>query len=376
MLHTYQMSIFTKYSLVFVLLVFVITMLTVEIIVMCVILCTNNEPWSESTEATVESPCSEATEVTVEPPCSEATEVTDEQAYLNFLTTILDKGHSRLTRNARTFSMFSQQLTFDLERGFPLLTTKKMFWRGIFEELKFFMTGQTDTKILETKGVNIWKGNTSREFLDSAGLVSYAPGDIGPLYGFQWRHFGATYQGCNADYTGKGVDQLEQIIQLLVHDPFSRRIVMTTYHTDQLTQSPLPPCHGLTVQFAVDSNNRLCCQMYQRSCDAFLGCPFNIASYALLMHIICAIVNHERSLLPNSPPLIPGKLFMIFGDCHVYDIHRQSVLEQISRSPYPFPTLTLNKYPLSLDNIADLMYTDLTLTDYTSHPVIKAEMVA
>lgn len=300
-----------------------------------------------------------------------------ENQYLDMLTKIVNEGHYRPTRNANTYSIFGHQLVFNLADGFPLLTTKRMFWRGVFEELKFFMLGQTDTKILEAKGVNIWKGNSSREFLDSVGLTEYEPGDIGPLYGFQWRHFGAKYTGANSDYTSQGVDQLAQIIDLLVHDRFTRRAVMTTFHTDQMTQSPLPPCHGLTVQFGVESNNQLCCQMYQRSCDAFLGCPFNIASYALLVHIVCAIANQQIQInMPDLQPLVPGKLTMVFGDCHVYETHKTAVIQQTNRTATPFPHLTISKCPRSITDLADLQFTDLLLTNYNPHPSIKADMIA
>jgi thymidylate synthase len=280
-----------------------------------------------------------------------------ELQYLAFLRDIVDNGHSRPTRNASTRSVFARQLSFDLADGFPLLTTKAMFWRGIVEELKFFLLGHTDAKIMDKAGVRIWNGNTSREFLDSVGLVNYDVGDMGPLYGFQWRHFGAKYRGCNADYTGQGVDQLDHVITTLTNDLYSRRAFMTTFHADQYTQSPLPPCHGITVQFGVDGDNRLNCHMYQRSCDAFLGCPFNIASYALFTHIMCALVNNRRDELqkwkPNETRLVPGILTMSFGDCHIYETHLDAVQTQLARTPYAFPQLKLSGV-LTLDNLHTL----------------------
>lgn len=312
-----------------------------------------------------------------------------EQQYLDFLAEIIDHGHCRETRNATTRSLFSRQLKFDLADGFPLLTTKTMFWRGIVEELKFFLSGSTDATLLDRANVKIWNDNTSRTFLDSVGLSHYEPGDMGPLYGFQWRHFGATYSGCKVDYTGKGTDQIQYVVDLLARDPFSRRAFMTTYHTDQLTQSPLPPCHGLTVQFGVDKNYRLDCHMYQRSCDAFLGCPFNIASYALFMHIMCALVN--RVAVDKSYTLVPGILTMSLGDCHIYESHVDAVREQLSRKPYAFPRLTLDG-AVTLDNISSIttnatikaknaivnqvQAVTLHLSDYRHHSSIKATMVA
>lgn len=294
-----------------------------------------------------------------------------EQQYLDFLSEIMEKGHCRKTRNSTTRQLFSRRLSFDLADGFPLLTTKTMFWRGIMEELKFFLSGKTDATLLNQKKVNIWKDNTSRAFLDSVGLTEYAEGDMGPLYGFQWRHFGATYRGCAADYTGQGVDQLKYVVDVLSSDPYSRRAFMTTYHPDQLTQSPLPPCHGLTVQFGVDGNNRLDCHMYQRSCDAFLGCPFNIASYALLTHLMCSMVNNNNSVIQ----LVPGVLTITMGDCHVYEDHLDAVREQIARTPLPFPSLSLDS-SLCLNNLDCISSETVTLTNYKSLSSIKAPMVA
>ncbi len=188
----------------------------------------------------------------------------EELEYLNMMNTILTTGNFRSTRNANTWSCFSTQLKFDLSKSFPLLTTKKMFLRGIFEELKFFLLGKTDTKILEHKNVNIWKGNTTRQFLDSVGLNHLCEGDMGPLYGFQLRHYGAEYHGCNYDYTGLGYDQFTNVLNLLKTDKYSRRIMMTTYNPAQIAQGPLPPCHGIVIHFGVEGSNKLSCHMYQR----------------------------------------------------------------------------------------------------------------
>lgn len=188
----------------------------------------------------------------------------EELSYLNMLNTIMTKGTFRPTRNANTWSCFATNLSFDLSKSFPLLTTKKMFLRGIFEELKFFLLGQTDTKILEQKKVNIWKGNTSRQFLDSVGLNHLVEGDMGPLYGFQLRHYGAEYHGCNYDYSGTGYDQFANVLNLLKTDKYSRRILMTTYNPAQISNGPLPPCHGIVIHFGIEGTNKLSCHMYQR----------------------------------------------------------------------------------------------------------------
>lgn len=186
-----------------------------------------------------------------------------EDQYLQLLDKILKQGDYRETRNAKTYSVFGEKLEFDLENGFPLLTTKQMFYRGIAEEDLFFVRGDTDTKLLENKKVMIWHDNTTKEFLikNKKDLEEY---DMGPMYGFQWRHFGAPYKGCHANYDGQGVDQLKDVIDLLVADPHSRRILMTAYNPAQAEQGVLYPCHGLTIQFYVERNNRISLQMYQR----------------------------------------------------------------------------------------------------------------
>lgn len=191
----------------------------------------------------------------------------EEQEYLNLLENILNAGHYRQTRNSKTWSTFGKAMEFDLSKGFPILTTKKVFLRGVFEELLFFLKGDTNAKHLSDKGVKIWDGNTSREFLDSVGLQHYQPGDMGPMYGFQLAYYNAPYKGCDADYTGQGVDQIEYCLNLLKTDPYSRRILMTTYNPAQAKEGVLFPCHGITIMFHVDENHRLSCMMTQRSVD-------------------------------------------------------------------------------------------------------------
>lgn len=307
----------------------------------------------------------------------------EEAHYLDLLRKIKNDGHARQTRNGVVHSLFSAHLSFDLGQSFPLLTTKKMFLRGIFEELKFFMLGKTDSKLLENKGVNIWKGNTSREFLDSVGLHHYPEGQMGPMYGHQWRRFGAPIVTDEKEETG--VDQLQNVIDLLIADRFSRRILMTTYNPAQTDQGVLPPCHGIAIQFGIEGTDRLCCHMYQRSCDTFLGCPFNIASYALLVHIICILVNCRLS--PGETTLCPGTLTMSFGDYHIYEQHLDAVNIQLERAPKSFPQLRINvngtdrdgkgqKKLTCLDDIEYLEMSDLELIGYECCPAIKAPMVA
>lgn len=299
----------------------------------------------------------------------------EETNYLKLMKDIICNGNLRATRNANTYALYGKSLEFDLKNGFPLMTTKKMFLRGIFEELKFFLLGKTNTKLLEEKGVNIWKGNTAREFLDNNSHQNYQEGDMGPMYGFQWCHFGTEYKGCNYNYGYEGYNQLQDVINLLINDKFSRRILMTTYNPAQAKEGVLYPCHGLTIQFAVEgtNSNELVCSMYQRSADFFLGIPFNIASYALLIHIICNIVNNN---VTEENKLIPGRLIMFMGDVHVYEGHIDAVNEQLKNTPYRFPWLNINKQLVGIGDIPNLEFTDIDLIGYNSYNSIKAEMYA
>ena len=297
---------------------------------------------------------------------------TDELGYLNLLKRVITNGHYRQTRNSKTYSCFSDHIEFNLENYiFPLLTTKKMFLRGIFEELKFFLTGKTDTKLLEQKGVNIWKLNTSRDFLDSVGLDHLEEGDMGPLYSFQLRHFNAKYNGCHENYDNQGIDQFANVLHLLKTDKYSRRILMTTYNPSQINQAPLPPCHGIAIQFGVENDNKLCCHMYQRSMDLFLGSPFNIASYSLLIFIICELINNDKYYYGEK--FIPGKLSISIGDLHIYEEHVNVVEEQIKRIPFHFPTLNFNKKISSID---ELEFEHLNLINYNYYPTLKGKMIA
>lgn len=292
----------------------------------------------------------------------------EELQYLNIMKEILARGHYRQTRNAKTHSIFGKHMTFDLQNDtLPVLTTKKVFTRGIIEELLFFLRGQTDSKILEAKSVNIWKPNTTREFLDSVGLNHYQISDIGPMYGFQWKFFNAEYKGCHADYTGQGIDQIKQALYDLEHDKFSRRIIMTTYNPLQANQGVLYPCHGLTIQFGIENDNLLCCHVYFRSQDFFLGTSFNITSYALLVHIFCNILN------ARGQNIKPGKLHMAMGDVHIYESHLDAVNEQLKNVPFMFPKLKIKKNITDFNNISSQ---DFEIIDYISHQKISAPMIA
>jgi dihydrofolate reductase/thymidylate synthase len=281
-------------------------------------------------------------------------------------------GHHRQTRNAKTFSIFSEKLSFDLTKGFPLLTTKKVFLRGIFEELLFFIRGQTDSKILESKGVNIWKPNTSKEFIEKCGLP-YEEGDMGPLYGFNWKHFGAEYAGCNSDYKEQGYNQIEEVLQLLEKDPHSRRILLTDYNPAIAKQGVLYPCHSIIIQFYVSdlgTHKMVSMNMYQRSVDEFLGLPFNIASNALFLHLICNTLNVRKG---KQKYYLPDKLNILMGDCHIYESHLDAVKEQLERVPYDLPQINIKNAYHSLENYK---WEDIEIINYKCDSTIKAEMIA
>merc|ERR1711874_459623 len=228
-------------------------------------------------------------------------------------------------------------MRFDLRKSFPVLTTKRVFWRGVFEELLWFVRGDTNAKHLSEKGVKIWDGNGSKEFLDKRGLGHREEGDLGPVYGFQWRHFGAKYVDMHTDYTGQGVDQLAECIRKIKEDPTDRRILLTAWNPADLSEMALPPCH-MFCQFYV-ANGELSCQMYQRSCDMGLGVPFNVASYSLLTCMIAHVTN-----------LKPGDFIHTLGDAHVYNNHITALEKQLKRSPRPFPTLEIRRQVTDMED--------------------------
>lgn len=286
---------------------------------------------------------------------------TTEAQYLSTLYDVVTTGEKRQTRNAITWSKFTKTISCDLSNGFPLLTTKKMFWKGIVEELLFFIRGETDTTKLSAQGVKIWEPNTSREFLDSVGL-SYPDGHMGPMYGYQWRHWGKPYLLDETSQT-KGIDQLAKVIGEIKSDPNSRRILMTDFNPTQAAQGVLYPCHSIVIQFYVQEN-KLSCTMYQRSGDLFLGIPFNIASTSLLLHIMSKLTG-----------LNPGTVNLVFGDYHVYDSHVSAVYEQLERTPKDFPQIIIPDFK-TLDQVEQSKLSDYVLVDYKSDPAIKVSMIA
>jgi len=299
-----------------------------------------------------------------------------ENAYLDLLHKVMNKGEYRKTRNSYVKSIFGETIKFNLRNNdFPLVTTRKAFLRGVFEELDFFFNGETDSKILEEKKVNIWKGNTSREFLDSRGLNHYKEGLMGPMYGFQWRYFNARY-----DYkTGKpmsmvGFDQIEYILNEIITNSNSRRLLMTTFNPDpEITKgSVLYPCHGIKSQFYVTEKNidtKYVSMIYDiRSSDLFLGLVFNIASSALMLKMFCANLTKRDSTYSYEP----NQLIINIGDAHIYEDHFSAVEKQLERIPRKFPKLIIKENK----ELEDYNYEDLKLIDYTPHPGIKAPMNA
>ena len=272
-----------------------------------------------------------------------------ELQYLHLLERCLS-APARQTRNAECHSTFGAFLEHDLREGFPALTTKRIFFRGVIEELAWFLRGSTNVEELRDKGVHIWDKNA--EAFDPEGR------DAGGIYGFLWRHFGAEYTTCDADYSGQGTDQIADLLKGLMEDPTSRRHIICGWSPN--TPASLPPCHVL-YQFYVHENT-LHVQMYQRSADLFLGVPFNIASTALLTHLIAGECNME-----------PGTMRIILGDAHIYENHLPAVREQLGRIPKRLPTISIVR---EKDELKDVRPEGIELIDYDPEPAIGAVMVA
>lgn len=283
----------------------------------------------------------------------------DEYKYLDALSDIMKTGNLRKSRNSETISKFGVDLRFNISKSFPLLTTKKVYWNGVIKELLWFLNAETDSIKLSNNKVKIWDGNSSREFLDSIGLTNNREGDCGPIYGYQWRHFNAPYKTCDDDYSDKGVDQLQNIIDLIKNDPMSRRMIMSAWNPCQLEEMALPPCHVLC-QFHVSNNTRLHCALYQRSGDVGLGVPFNIASYAFLTHIIAHICELEAY-----------EFVHILGNAHIYTEHKDALLGQLENKLYEFPTM---EFVRKIDNIDDVKFEDIKINNYKHSSTVKMSM--
>ncbi len=283
--------------------------------------------------------------------------------YLDLLQHILDKGIYKGDRTGTgTYSIFGYQMRFNLQDGFPLVTTKKVYLKGIIHELLWFLKGDTNIKYLVDNNVNIWnewpfeifkkskdyQGETLAEFVEKIktdNQFASIYGELGPVYGHQWRNF-------------NGVDQIAELISQIKTNPNSRRLIISAWNPAEVNAMALPPCHCF-IQFYV-VNNQLSCQLYQRSADTFLGVPFNIASYSLLTMMIAQVCNLEL-----------GDFVHTFGDVHLYSNHIEQAKLQLSRQPFPLPTMKINP---AVKNIFDFKYEDFTLENYQSHPAIKAEV--
>jgi len=257
--------------------------------------------------------------------------------YLDLLRTIRETGARKDDRTGTgTLSVFGHQMRFDLDEGFPVVTTKKLHLRSIIHELLWFLNGDTNVKYLHDHGVTIWD-----EWADENG-------DLGPVYGYQWRSWPTP--------DGGHVDQIAEAIKAIKTNPDSRRIIVSAWNVADIPKMALAPCHAF-FQFYV-ADGKLSCQLYQRSADIFLGVPFNIASYALLTHMVA-----------QQCDLDVGDFIWTGGDCHIYSNHHEQVQTQLARAPYPYPTLRILRRP---DSIFDYQYEDFEVVDYQCHPAIKA----
>ena len=259
------------------------------------------------------------------------------QQYLDLMRHVRETGTRKEDRTGTgTVSLFGHQMRFDLSAGFPLVTTKKLHLRSIIHELLWFLSGDSNIRYLRENGVSIWD-----DWADENG-------DLGPVYGVQWRHWPTS--------DGRTVDQIAQIMRQLRENPDSRRIILSAWNVAEIDNMALPPCHCL-FQFYV-AGGKLSCQLYQRSCDIFLGVPFNIASYALLTH-----------MLAQQADLAVGDFVWTGGDCHLYSNHLAQADEQLTREPLPLPRLAIKRRP---DSMFDYQYEDFEILNYQSHPHIKA----
>lgn len=276
-----------------------------------------------------------------------------EQGYLNLLQYILDNGGIKDDRtNTGTISYFGAQLRFDLSKGFPLLTTKNVHFHSIVHELLWFLSGDTHVEYLQKNNVKIWNDWATAE---KTAVFGRKAGDLGPIYGHQWRNFGAT-KSEDGNYRHDGFDQIKAVIEQIKNTPDSRRMIVTGWNPHEANQVALPPCHTL-FQFYVQ-DGKLSCQLYQRSSDYFLGLPFNISSYSLLTALVAKVCG-----------LGVGDFVWTGGDCHIYSNHIDQVRTQLSRDIRPLPTLELND---DIDDLFKVTIDDIKVVGYNPHPTIKA----
>lgn len=290
--------------------------------------------------------------------------IAPEIMYYKLLDQILNQ-KNRETRNGLTRSLFSANFVFDMKLGFPLFTCRKVWLKGIFEELMWMLRGETTIASLQEKGINIWNSNTSREFLDKRGLTNFEVGEVGATYGFNWRHFGAVYSGSKTDYTGMGYDQLENVINLINNDPFNRRILVSLWNPNEVNNCALPPClwnYQFYVKMDNNGNKYVSLIGTLRSSDVPVAFHWNTAHCGLLLSLIC-----------KTTGAIPDMLYMNIGDTHIYEPHWEDVVDLFDRKPMAFPRLTVK----DKKNIIDYQYSDIVLDEYypNTRP-FKLKMVA
>ena len=288
-----------------------------------------------------------------------------EKQYLKLVKKIIDYGYSEKGRNGNTLCLLGENMRFSLKNNtIPLLTTKKMAWKSCLKELLWFISGDTSNETLQKQNVKIWNGNASREFLDSRGLKHLAENDLGPVYGHQWRFYNAPYVDSSTNYNGKGVDQLQNLIEGIQKSKetgiSSRRLIMNAWNPEQINEMALPPCHVLSQFFVIDDT--LSCALYQRSGDVGLGVPFNIASYSFLTH-----------LLAKHCDLKAKELIHFIGNAHIYDDHVKALTSQISIQPLEPPKLEIKE---KKENINDYKFNDFNIVNYKHSNQIKMNMRA
>lgn len=275
------------------------------------------------------------------------------QQYLDLLKLVLEHGGKKSDRTGTgTVSVFGHQMRFDLSKGFPIVTTKRVHFRSVAIELLWFLRGDTNVQYLQDNKVTIWDEWATSEQTARFGRPA---GELGPVYGHQWRNFGAT-QAADGSYNNDGFDQLKWLVNEIKTNPNSRRLIVSGWNPREANEVALPPCHTLFQFFVQDG--KLSCQLYQRSADIFLGVPFNIASYALLTHMIAQVCN-----------LQVGDFVWTGGDCHLYSNHFEQAELQLSRDPLPLPQLKLNP---AVTDLFDFSFDDIELVGYQHHPAIKA----
>jgi thymidylate synthase len=280
----------------------------------------------------------------------------EEEQYYQLIRDILHNGTLEQGRNGNTMSIFGSAMRFSLQHNkIPLLTSKQLAWKTCLKELLWFISGSTDNSILQEQNVHIWDGDAKK-----AKDFNYIDGDLGPIYGHQWRHFNADYIDCKTNYTGNGVDQIQNVINQLKNPSQSRRIILTSWNPQQIDQMVLPPCH-VFAQFNVSSDKELSCCLYQRSGDVGLGVPFNIASYSFLTH-----------LLAKHCGLTAKEFIYIIGNAHIYKQHINSLKKQIVNTLYDFPTIEIKNIH---DNIEDYKITDFKINNYIFNEKIKMNVI-